>query len=41
MAFSLLVDGQTLEIGPDDVEIFTDDIPGWLVASEGAHTVAL
>ena len=35
------VEGQTIQLHADDVEIFTEDIPGWLVASEGAHTVAL
>jgi isoleucyl-tRNA synthetase len=35
------VEGQTILLHSDDVEIFTEDIPGWLVASEGAHTVAL
>ena len=35
------VEGQTIQLNSDDVEIFTEDIPGWLVASEGAHTVAL
>jgi isoleucyl-tRNA synthetase len=39
--FSLQIEGEPVEISNDDVEIFTDDIPGWLVASEGAHTVAL
>ncbi len=29
------------KIGLDDVEIFTKDIPGWTVASEGKLTVAL
>lgn len=37
----LQVEGQELRITMEDVEIFTDDIPGWLVASEGANTVAL
>ncbi len=35
------VEGQTILLHLEDVEIFTEDIPGWLVASEGAHTVAL
>lgn len=35
------VEGETILLHTDDVEIFTEDIPGWLVASEGAHTVAL
>ncbi len=39
--YTINVDGNSLEISADDVEISTDDIPGWLVASEGAYTVAL
>jgi isoleucyl-tRNA synthetase len=39
--FNLLIEGELVEISNEDVEIFTDDIPGWLVASEGAQTVAL
>ena len=35
------VGGQTAEITIDDVEIFSEDIPGWLVANEGKLTVAL
>ncbi len=35
------VDGQQVEITLDDVEIMSEDIPGWLVASEGNITVAL
>jgi isoleucyl-tRNA synthetase len=35
------VAGQTAEIRLDDVEIFSEDIPGWLVANEGKLTVAL
>jgi isoleucyl-tRNA synthetase len=38
---ALEVEGQSLDLTIEDVEIFTDDIPGWLVASEGAYTVAL
>ena len=38
---ALEVEGQSLNLTLEDVEIFTDDIPGWLVASEGAYTVAL
>lgn len=33
--------GGEVEIGKDDVEIFSEDIPGWSVASEGKITVAL
>ena len=35
------IDGTSVELTADDFEISTDDIPGWLVASEGAITVAL
>jgi isoleucyl-tRNA synthetase len=35
------VAGQTAEITLDDVEIFSEDIPGRLVANEGKLTVAL
>ncbi|MDR3218274.1 MAG: isoleucine--tRNA ligase [Dysgonamonadaceae bacterium] len=33
--------GQTAEVTIDDVEIISEDIPGWLVANEGRLTVAL
>lgn len=35
------VDGETVTLQLDDVEITSKDIPGWLVASEGGLTVAL
>jgi len=35
------VDGQDFEIRLDDVEIQSEDIPGWLVANDGNLTVAL
>ena len=37
----LLPDGQTVTIDAEDVEIFSQDIPGWSVANEGTLTVAL
>ena len=37
----LEVEGQTVVIDRDDVEIFNQDIPGWSVANEGTLTVAL
>ncbi|HEX3008965.1 MAG TPA: DUF5915 domain-containing protein, partial [Bacteroidales bacterium] len=37
----LLVDGVEVLIGTEDVEITSEDIPGWLVASDGKLTVAL
>jgi isoleucyl-tRNA synthetase len=38
---SIPVAGQTAEITADDVEIISEDIPGWLVANNGKLTVAL
>lgn len=35
------LEGTLVELELDDFEITTDDIPGWLVASEGRMTVAL
>lgn len=35
------VDSQTVEIVREDVEIVSEDIPGWTVANDGALTVAL
>ena len=37
----ILVEGQEVEIDAADVEIISEDIPGWLVANEGNLTVAL
>jgi isoleucyl-tRNA synthetase len=37
----LNIEGQEILIGLEDVEIQTEDIPGWLVASEGGLTIAL
>lgn len=39
--FALLVEGETIEIGIDDVEIIAEDIPGWSVANKDNLTVAL
>jgi isoleucyl-tRNA synthetase len=35
------VAGQTAEITTEDVDIISEDIPGWLVANNGKQTVAL
>ncbi|AYA37985.1 isoleucine--tRNA ligase [Hymenobacter oligotrophus] len=35
------VDGQAVTLTPEDVEIRTEDLPGWLVATDGPLTVAL
>ena len=40
-SFTLTVDGQEAIITTDDVEIISEDIPGWLVGNEGKLTVAL
>jgi isoleucyl-tRNA synthetase len=39
--FPVQIQGQTLVLLPEDVEIMSEDIPGWLVANEGKITVAL
>ena len=39
--FSLNVEGQQATVELADVEIISEDIPGWLVANEGRLTVAL
>jgi len=39
--YNLLVDGEDLILQTTDVEITSEDIPGWLVASKGQLTVAL
>ena len=40
-AFTFEIDGQQATIEASDVEIISEDIPGWLVANEGNLTVAL
>jgi len=39
--FTLNVEEQQIMLTPGDAEITTEDIPGWLVASDGPLTVAL
>ncbi|NLU93847.1 isoleucine--tRNA ligase [Chitinophaga sp. Ak27] len=39
--FNLVVEGEQLQIQLSDVEIISEDIPGWTVANKGALTVAL
>jgi isoleucyl-tRNA synthetase len=39
--YLLTIDGQEVLITPEDVEISTEDIPGWIVANQGNLTVAL
>lgn len=40
-AFTVQIQGQPIVLVPEDVEILSEDIPGWLVANEGRLTVAL
>jgi isoleucyl-tRNA synthetase len=40
-SFTITAGGKPVELQRDDVEITSEDIPGWLVASEGRLTVAL
>ena len=40
-SFDITVSGEKIVLQPDDVEITSEDIAGWLVASEGRLTVAL
>ncbi|MBS1781073.1 MAG: isoleucine--tRNA ligase [Bacteroidetes bacterium] len=39
--YQLTIDGESVTIGTDDVEIIAEDIPGWSVANKGNLTVAL
>lgn len=40
-SLSLTIDGQNIEITKNDVEITTEDIPGWVVSTMDSLTVAL
>ncbi|MDE6490189.1 MAG: isoleucine--tRNA ligase, partial [Muribaculaceae bacterium] len=40
-SIALIVDGEEAVVPAEDVEIISEDIPGWLVANEGSLTVAL
>ncbi len=39
--YPLSISGQTIDLSTEDVDILSEDIPGWLVASQGKLTVAL
>lgn len=39
--YQLILDGQTFDLAAEDIEIISEDIPGWLVANDGPLTVAL
>ena len=38
---ALVVDGNSITVDLADVEVYSEDIPGWLVANDGTLTVAL
>jgi isoleucyl-tRNA synthetase len=40
-SYTLVIGDTTVEILAEDADIFTEDMPGWLVANEGKLTVAL
>lgn len=40
-SYTFTIEGQEAVVNLSDVEIFSEDIPGWLVANEGKLTVAL
>lgn len=39
--YNLLIENETVPLYLTDVEILSEDVPGWMVASKGAVTVAL
>ncbi len=39
--YSLALPGGPVDLTPEDYEIISQDMPGWLVASDGALTLAL
>ena len=40
-SFTFDIDGQAVTITAEDAEVYSEDIPGWLVANSGKLTVAL
>ena len=40
-AYVINIDGNDFNLSPEDIEIISEDIPGWLVANDGPLTVAL
>ncbi len=40
-SYELDLEGEKITVSLEDVEILSEDIPGWLVSSEGALTIAL
>jgi isoleucyl-tRNA synthetase len=39
--YTIVVNDENIVLAPEDVEIISEDIPGWLVANEGKLTVAM
>lgn len=39
--YQLNIGNESIDLSLEDVEILSEDIPGWLVANEGHLTVAL
>jgi len=40
-ALTITVDGEQVDLTEGDLEVVTDDIPGWVIASDGSLTIAL
>jgi len=40
-SYTIVVNDENIVLTPEDVEIVSEDIPGWLVANEGKLTVAM
>src|SRR5690606_33967925 len=40
-SLTLTVEGETVEFGPDDLEVASEGVEGWLVGQEGGVSVAL
>ena len=38
---AITVEGQAFDLEPEDLDVVTEDIPGWMVATDGEITVAL
>ena len=40
-SISLIIDNESIDLISEDIEVVTDDVPGWEIASDGNITVAL
>lgn len=38
---AITIEGQAFDLEPEDLDVVTEDIPGWMVATDGEITVAL